>query len=91
MTEIRKLTDEEVRLTEKSIANIEKEVEWLFFQQAHKELMVKEGLRINYERQLIKHNQELKEIKDALSQAQATLTVARDQIINGVKVKEKEE
>jgi hypothetical protein len=88
---MRELTEEERKITEKSIERMDKEKEYLDFQKAHKELMLKDGLRINYERHVQKHEQELKDINDALGQIEATVGVANKQLSEGVEVVEDEE
>jgi hypothetical protein len=90
MVDKRELSNEERELIEGSLKRMETEKDWLEFQRKHKELMLNEGLKLNYDRQVHKTKQELKDITDGLSQIEATSKVANKQLTEGVDVKESE-
>lgn len=83
----RKLSDEEVKVSEKSIKNNLERIEELNYLIKHRKLMLDEGLQVNYRIQRQKYEKEMSGMKKEINTLQLTNQTARDQIMNGVEEK----
>lgn len=88
--EMRKLNEDEVKLCEKSIKAMEKELEHLDFLERYEKLMVKEGCFWNYQEKLNKHKEFVREVEGDIKINESKINELRRQIVEGVEVKEKE-
>ena len=80
----RKLTKEEIEVTEKNVEALKEDIKFMLFQKEYHKLMVEKGLRLNYERKIAEFNKNLKQIESEFKQAEFTIANAEDQIKNGV-------
>ncbi len=84
---MRKLNDNELKICERSIKAMEKELEHLDFLERYEKLMVEEGCFWNYQDRLKKHKDFVREIKDDININGSKINELRRQICEGVEVK----
>jgi len=84
----RELTPEEKKLCEKQIRELKEENKWLNYIAKHAALMVSEGLWLNYQKQLKEYLKRKKDAYREIYQNERIIAVLKDQIENGVEIKE---
>jgi len=87
----RQLTTEEKATSNKMLLERIKEEEWLKYQIKYTNLMLEEGLKVNYEKQLNELKIRKKEFESQLKMTNNIINTLKLQIRNGVEVKEKKE
>jgi len=87
----RQLTTEEKATSNKMLLERIKEEEWLKYQIKYTNLMLEEGLKVNYEKQLNELKIRKKEFESQLKMINNIINTLKLQIRNGVEVKEKKE
>ena len=87
----RKLSNEESVMSSKMLLERVKELEWVNYQIKYTDLMLKEGMRVNYEKQLSELKIKKNEFEGQLKMSNGIISTLKDQIRNGVEVKEKKE
>lgn len=88
---IRQLTTEEKTLCENAILNSTEQLDYLGYMKEYTTLVVEKGLYQNYQKQLKEAKSNLKELENQVDQYERKIIILRDQIDNGVEVKENNE
>ena len=85
----RKMKGNELTFAMKGLENKKQEKEWLEYQLAYNELMLKTGLEMNYKKNVRDFNQQKHEYEGELVVVKNVINILTDQIRNGVEVKDK--
>lgn len=84
---MRQLTDQEKELTRKGIERMDTELRWMQFEKKYTELMLEEGLLINFQKQEAQFRNNLARTKEGIESHRETIKAMEDQIVNGVEEK----
>lgn len=88
MTEKRPLTDEEKTVTNTAIARLSQDRQYQAYLIHYANLMLQEGLYVNFWRQKDEWNQKLNAATDTAKELDSSLSILHDQLENGVTPKE---
>ena len=83
----RKLNKDELGMAAKVINQKKKDVEWLEYQIKYYDLMIEEGVRINYEKTLREYKSKKKVFEEELSIANQAIKITENQIKVGVEIR----
>ncbi|MEK6881577.1 MAG: hypothetical protein AABY22_18285 [Nanoarchaeota archaeon] len=84
----RELTSEEKEICKEQLERLKEEFEYQKYLIEYTNLILNKGLRLNYERELKLKQQELKRCSSQIEEIEFTITAVKDQMKNGVELKE---
>lgn len=87
----RRLTGDELKMANKMLVQRMEELEWNDYQIGYHEMMLKSGLQANYKKTVRDYKAKLSEFKGEKAMTDNIIKVLREQIRNGVEVKEESE
>jgi ABC-type Fe2+-enterobactin transport system substrate-binding protein len=85
----RNLTEEEMKISTKMLEQRKDELAWLNYQKAYNELMLSDGLEVNYKRQIREFKTQLCEIESQIKFVTETIHILETQMCEGVEMIEK--
>lgn len=88
--ERRQLSSDERRLTERAVRQLDDDLEWLAYQQKHFELLLDEGLLVNYKRVVADTRFKLESAEKEWKAKRQERDIYREHLVNGVIVKKEE-
>jgi peptidoglycan hydrolase CwlO-like protein len=80
----RKLNNDELVIATKSLTNRKEELSWLQYQLKYYDLMLAEGIEINYKKTLREYKTQKADIESQIKQLQVTIDTLSKQIREGV-------
>jgi hypothetical protein len=83
----RHLSDEEKKVTLKSISRLKDEIEYTEYQKEFCELKINKGLELEYKKQLKDYRNALKEYENEIKLSKQKLSILNEQLRNGVEIK----
>lgn len=87
----RQLTEEEKKITERNIENNTKLIKYFEYLVKHRELLINEGLQVNFDKQMEETKQDVAKFNQEIEALKFANETANDQLTNGVEIKEKED
>lgn len=82
----RKLTQDELSIASKSLTNRKGELEWLEYQLKYHDLMLTQGIEINYKKTLREYKNQKTDIENQIKQVKEIISTLGAQMRDGVDV-----